>query len=103
MRDERQSSARVVCPRRSTEKKKTYQDLILRDKLLQDKQTQSVKDPEVKKSVKLEHRLPSDPMDVGICGRGEIKVDDIGNILEVHTSGDSELFVLSPLKTSEIT
>lgn len=57
----------------------------------------------MKKSVKLEHRLPSDPMDVGICGRGEIKVDDIGNILEVHTSGDSELFVLSPLKTSEIT
>lgn len=39
-------------------------------------------------------------MDVGLYSCGKIKVDDAGNVLEVHTSGDSVLLVLSPLNTS---
>lgn len=35
-------------------------------------------------------------MNVGFYTCGEIKVDDIGDILEVDTSGDAKLFVLTP-------
>lgn len=42
--------------------------------------------------------LPSDSMDVRIDSCGEIEVDDVGDILEVQASGDSVLFVFTPLK-----
>lgn len=45
--------------------------------------------------------LPSNSMNVRIESCGEIKVDDVGNILEVHASGDSVLFVFTPLKIIE--
>ena len=38
-------------------------------------------------------------MNVRIDGCGEIEVDDVGNILEVHASGDAVLFVFTPLKS----
>lgn len=40
--------------------------------------------------------LPSDSMNVRIDSCGEIEVDDVGDILEVHASGDSVLFVFTP-------
>lgn len=33
-------------------------------------------------------------MDVGLNGGGEVKVDDVGDILEVYSSGDAVLLVL---------
>ena len=45
--------------------------------------------------------LPSNSMNVRIESCGEIEVDDVGNILEVHASGDSVLFVFTPLKIIE--
>lgn len=44
--------------------------------------------------------LPSHPMDVRLHGGGEIKVDDVGNILEIHTSGDAVFFLFSPSDTA---
>lgn len=43
---------------------------------------------------------PSNSMNVRFYSCGEIKVDDVGDILEVHPSGDSILLVLRPLKTA---
>lgn len=37
-------------------------------------------------------------MNVGLDRRGEIEVDDVGDVLEVNTSGDAVLFILRPLK-----
>ena len=50
----------------------------------------------------VKHDLPSNSVNVGFYRCGEIKVDDISNILEVHSSGDSILLILRPLKTSDI-
>ena len=33
-------------------------------------------------------------MDIGLHGGGEVKVDDVGDILEVDSSGDAVLLVL---------
>lgn len=43
-------------------------------------------------------RLPSYSMDVGFYARGEIKVDDVGDVLEVHASGDAVFFVFVPVE-----
>lgn len=39
---------------------------------------------------------PSHSVNVRLYSCGEVKVDDIGDILEIDTSGDSKLFVLTP-------
>lgn len=39
---------------------------------------------------------PSNAMNVRFYSCGEIKVDDIGDVLEIDASGDSKLFVLAP-------
>lgn len=40
--------------------------------------------------------LPSNSMNVRFYSCGEIKVDDVGDVLEIDASGDSKLFVLAP-------
>jgi len=35
---------------------------------------------------------------IRLCGQREVKVDDVGDVLEVDSSGDAELFVLRPEK-----
>lgn len=42
------------------------------------------------------NNLPPHSVNVRFYRCGEIKVDDIGHILEIYTSGDSKLFVLAP-------
>lgn len=42
------------------------------------------------------NNLPSNSMNVRFYSCGEIKVDDIGDVLEIDASGDSKLFVLAP-------
>lgn len=37
---------------------------------------------------------PPHPVDVRLHSQGEIKVEDVGDVLEVDPSGDPELFVL---------
>lgn len=50
------------------------------------------------RAIRLHWHLPSNSMYVWVRRQGEVKVDNIGNILEVYTSGDSILPV--PVKTS---
>lgn len=84
MRYERQSRAGVVCSRRSAEKPDRKFSVRL---LKAARQTIPKTEP---------NNSPSYSMNVRLYGRGEVKVDDIRDVLEIDTSGDSKLFVLAP-------
>lgn len=89
--DEGQGGAWVVCPRCPTSKKKKKNiHMGVRDDWRRFSWNVTLAKP----------NWPPDSVDVRLYGCGEVKIDDVADILEVHPSGDAVLFVFGPAMSS---
>lgn len=97
VRDEGQSAAGVVCSRRPTQSNTSIIRVWLISELNYIRYRAWRSNQPAFIHINWISFLPSNSMNVGLDSWGEIEVYDIGDILEIHTSGNSELLIF-PLK-----